>query len=483
MPKILVVLEGNSENKPELASQLSDRSHHVETAPEGSLALAALRNTPFDVVICDGPGNGANGVDLLGAVAAEFPDVRCIVAAQNPSVSDSVTALKRGAVDYIPDSEGPETVVAAVEALLSENGRKTGATGCRKDSLEKSEESSEEDSGEDAGEVSGFSGLVGESPAMLKVFKVIRKVARTSSTVLVTGESGTGKELIARAIHAGSDRKGAPMVVINCGAIPGELLESELFGHEKGAFTGAHKSRMGRFEMADGGTLFLDEIGDMSPDLQVKLLRALQEQVFERVGSTRSIRVDVRIISATNKDLPLAIEEGRFREDLFYRLNVIPVPLPPLRKRRSDIPLLVAHFLGKLAERMGERKKTAEDTLELLTAYDWPGNIRELENMMERLSVLVDDEMITAADLPENVTGRSGDGREEILFPLDAGLGFNDAVEKHQRALILDALNRTNWVKAKAAELLKMNRTTLVEKIKKMNLEPAREQALEIGSA
>lgn len=479
MPKILVVLEGNSENKPELASLLSDRSHHVETAPDGSLALAALRRNPFDVVICDGPGQGGSGVDLLGAVAAEFPDVRCIVAAENPSVSDSVTALKQGAIDYIPDSEGPETVATAVEALLAGNGGKTLATGLAKVTREKPGG----DCPEDAGEGSGFSGLVGESSAMLKVFKVIRKVARTSSTVLVTGESGTGKELIARAIHAGSDRKDAPMVVINCGAIPGELLESELFGHEKGAFTGAHRSRMGRFEMADGGTLFLDEIGDMSPDLQVKLLRALQEQVFERVGSTRSIQVDVRIISATNKDLPQAIAQGRFREDLFYRLNVIPIPLPPLRKRRSDIPLLVTHFLGKLAERMGERKKTADDALELLMGYDWPGNIRELENLMERLSVLVDEAVITAADLPENVTGRSGDGGEEILFPLVAGLGFNDAVEQHQRALILDALNRTNWVKAKAAELLKMNRTTLVEKIKKMNLEPARERALESGSA
>ncbi|OQY13475.1 MAG: RNA polymerase subunit sigma-54 [Desulfobacteraceae bacterium 4572_19] len=316
-------------------------------------------------------------------------------------------------------------------------------------------------------------GIVGKSTKILSVLKRIQKVASSTSTVLVTGESGTGKELIAQAIHSNSPRCNAPIVVINCGAIPGELLESELFGHEKGAFTGAHRARMGRLEMANGGTVFLDEIGDMSPDLQVKLLRAVQEQCFERVGSTSSTKVDIRIISATNKDLKLSVGKGKFREDLFYRLNVIPIHVPPLRERTVDIPLLVSYFIDRLSERNGqEKKKVSEEAVACLMAYSWPGNIRELENLMERLLVLVDDDLIVVGDLPgyiqDGKTLRNKDFAGDIL---EEGLGFNEAVERHQKSLIIEALNRTNWVKAKAAELLQINRTTLVEKIKKMKIE------------
>jgi transcriptional regulator with PAS, ATPase and Fis domain len=328
-----------------------------------------------------------------------------------------------------------------------------------------------------------FDEFVGQSLEIIKVKKTIVKVAPTNSTILITGESGTGKELIARAIHNISQRKHEPMVVINCGAIPGELLESELFGHEKGAFTGAHRTRVGRFEMADEGIIFLDEIGDMSPSLQVKLLRVLQEQTFERVGGTRSIKVNIRIISATNKNLKNAMKEGTFREDLYYRLNVIPIKVPPLRHRKTDIRLLVDFFLDRIAKRLHQPKKQISDeVMQLLMAYSWPGNIRELENLMERLSVMADNDLIVKDDLPLSIVNPETFRFHAAINAIDNGLGFNEAIEIHQKALLLQALNRTNWVKAKAAELLKMNRTTLVEKIKKMDLESFKEDQEDVSS-
>ena len=317
-------------------------------------------------------------------------------------------------------------------------------------------------------------GIVGSSEEIIRVLGIARKVASTDSTVLITGESGTGKELIARAIHRNSPRCNGPLVVINCGAIPGELLESELFGHEKGAFTGAHRARPGRFELADGGTIFLDEIGDMSPDLQVKLLRAIQEKCFERVGATHSTHVDIRIISATNKDLALAVSKNQFREDLYYRLNVIPVIMPPLRVRRCDIPLLAAHFTDKLARRTGmEEKRFSEETLVIMKGYEWPGNVRELENLVERFSVLVDGSVVEASDLPGHFLDATAHDADmpPHYFDVREGVNFHESVEQHQKNLILQALHESNWVKAKAAELLNMKRTTLVEKIKKMKLE------------
>ncbi|MCF6247318.1 MAG: sigma-54 dependent transcriptional regulator [Desulfobacula sp.] len=317
--------------------------------------------------------------------------------------------------------------------------------------------------------------IAGCSKGLMKVLDRARKVSKSDSSVLITGESGTGKELIARAIHKNSSRHNGPMVVINCGAIPGELLESELFGHEKGAFTGAHRSRIGRFEIADKGTIFLDEIGDMSPDLQVKLLRAIQERRFERVGGTAVIDVDIRVVSATNKDLPAAIAEGGFREDLYYRLNVIPIPILPLRERKEDILQLTDYFQDNLVKRVDgyEPKIFSETAKQALLQYDWPGNIRELENLVERVSVLVDDQVIELGDLPENIAKKSSQtGSVSVAAVFTNGVGFNEAVDQYQRSLIRHALDETGWVKARAAELLKMNRTTLVEKIKKMNIQP-----------
>lgn len=316
--------------------------------------------------------------------------------------------------------------------------------------------------------------IAGESDAIRDVLNTVRKVSVSDASVLITGESGTGKELVARAIHGNSYRSQGPMIVINCGAIPGELLESELFGHEKGAFTGAHRSRIGRFELANKGTVFLDEIGDMSPDLQVKLLRALQERKIERVGGVSSIDVDIRIISATNKDLPASIAEGNFREDLFYRLNVIPLHVPPLRERICDLPLLISHFQKKIGSRSyaNSEKQYSDEVLDALTEYSWPGNIRELENLVERLSVMVENSAVSLSDLPGHITSQalpSDTASAAAVF--QKGIGFNDAVEVYQKELICYALEQTDWVKARAAELLKMNRTTLVEKIKKMNIE------------
>jgi transcriptional regulator with GAF, ATPase, and Fis domain len=289
---------------------------------------------------------------------------------------------------------------------------------------------------------------------------------------MILGESGTGKELVTRAIHYNSSRAKGPMVPVNCAAIPSELLESELFGHEKGAFTNAIRTRIGRFELAHGGTIFLDEIGDMDPVLQSKLLRVLQDRAFERIGGTRTIQVDIRVITATHRNLKKAVENGLFREDLYYRLNVIPIEIPPLREHKSDIPLLVHHFL----DHFNKSKKRnirgfEEEALGKLKDYDWPGNIRELENMVERIAILTNNEVITLADLPERI--QTIPPQDQIL-PVDIpdeGIFLDTAVSEFERKLILQALNKTGWVKNKAAQLLNLNRTTLIEKIKRQNLQ------------
>ncbi|MBF0228410.1 MAG: sigma-54-dependent Fis family transcriptional regulator [Desulfamplus sp.] len=322
--------------------------------------------------------------------------------------------------------------------------------------------------------------IAGVSDAVKQVINIIKKVSLSDASVLITGESGTGKELVAKAIHNNSYRSKEPMVVINCGAIPGELLESELFGHEKGSFTGAHRSRVGRFELADKGTLFLDEIGDMSPDLQVKLLRALQERKIEKVGGITTTNIDVRILSATNKDLAASIAQGTFREDLFYRLNVIPLKVPPLRERIDDLLVLIDHFQEKIVQRMyGYSKKIfSNEAITILRNYNWPGNIRELENLVERLSVMVETDTVMPPDLPDYIESHNNSLSMEsvsVSSVFQNGIGFNEAVEEYQKSLILYALEQTHWVKARAADLLKMNRTTLVEKIKKMNIEQEQE--------
>ena len=320
-----------------------------------------------------------------------------------------------------------------------------------------------------------FSGIISESQAMHKVFALIEKVAKTPATVLVLGESGTGKELVAKAIHRLSGRKGK-LVPVNCGAIPEDILESELFGHEKGAFTGAVASRIGRFQMAEAGTIFLDEIGEMSPKLQVKLLRVLQERIVEPVGSTRSVEVNVRVIAATNKDLREEVKAGRFREDLFYRLQVVPVQLPSLRERGDDVAVLARHFINRTCISMGRSAIALSAEVDArLHAYSWPGNVRELENLMERMAVLTDGSTLNSADLPDyisNVGGITQIREIDVTLP-SQGVDFNRMVDEFETHLISLALERTAGNKKAAAKLLSLNRTTLVEKIKKKGLERA----------
>jgi transcriptional regulator with GAF, ATPase, and Fis domain len=318
-----------------------------------------------------------------------------------------------------------------------------------------------------------LTGIMTGCAEMHKVMSVVEKVARTRSTVLILGESGTGKELIAKAIHAMSGRDGK-LVPVNCGAIPEEILESELFGHEKGSFTGAVSSRVGRFQLADGGTIFLDEIGEMSPKLQVKLLRVLQERKVDPVGSTRSIDVDVRVIAATNKDLAEEVKAGRFREDLFYRLQVVPVTLPPLREREGDVELLAQHFLERQAAELNRPELCfSNESLRTLASYNWPGNIRELENLVERIAILSESDEIQVEQLPEylsQVVRLPSSPMFDMALP-QIGVDFNALVDDYENKLITTALSQTGGNKKAAAKLLGLNRTTLVEKIKKKGLE------------
>jgi len=319
---------------------------------------------------------------------------------------------------------------------------------------------------------SAFQEIIGQSPSMRMIFKTIDKVAKSDTTIMLNGETGTGKGLIARAIHECSPRSENAFVQINCGATPEGLLESEFFGYRRGAFTGAHADKAGKFEIAKGGTIFLDEIGDMSPDLQVKVLRVLEEGEFERVGGNETIKTDARIIAATHRDLEEEVQKGNFREDLFYRLYVIPILLPPLRERRADLPFLVEHFLTEFCEK-NERPaiKVSEEALKLLVNYTWPGNVRELRNLIERIVVLKENDLILPEDLPEKVCQIGGRAARPGLDVNGEGISFNTAVSEFEKALILSALEKADWVKNKAAQLLNVKRTTLVEKIKRYNLD------------
>jgi len=454
MERILVV-DDDLEIREGVADVLRQAGYDVDEAKDGKKAIKCIETGSYDLVLTDLNLPKANGMKVLRHVLDESPDTICIILTGFGTIKGSVEAIKMGAFDYISKPVKSDEIVIVVEKALKFR-RLERENILLKQQLRKKYQ---------------FENFIGDSKPIQKVFELIEKVADTDSTVLITGESGTGKELIAKAIHYNSYRRDNPMVVINCGAIPEELLESELFGHEKGAFTGAHKMRVGRFELANGGTIFLDEIGDMSPNLQVKLLRVLQEQKFERVGGTRTLEIDVRIIAATNKNLINAVNRGSFRQDLYYRLNVIPIKVPPLRHRKSDIPLLIDFFFKRidLRKRNGINgfSSKAEDAL---VAYDWPGNVRELENMVERMSILANGDKIELEDVPDSIKGKGAKIESiEVTIPKD-GIVFDQAVEEYERKLILEALNETNWVKTKAAKLLNINRTTLIEKMKKKKL-------------
>jgi DNA-binding NtrC family response regulator len=454
MEKILIV-DDDREILEVIAEILRQAGYDVDQAEDGRVAIRRIEDDFYDLVITDLNLPKVDGMKVLQYVVDQSPDTMCIILTGYGTIKSSVEAIKMGAFDYISKPVKSDEILIVVEKALKFRQLERENI-LLKQQLRKKYR---------------FENFIGDSKPIQKVFELIEKVADTDSTVLITGESGTGKELIAKAIHYNSNRRDNPMVVINCGAIPEELLESELFGHEKGAFTGAHKMRVGRFELANGGTIFLDEIGDMSPNLQVKLLRVLQEQKFERVGGTRTLEIDVRIIAATNKNLINAVTKGSFREDLFYRLNVIPVKVPPLRIRKSDIPLLVDFFLKKFNKQKRKRiEGLAPEALDTLTAYGWPGNVRELENLIERLVILANGDVIDMDDVPESIKGKTARMESlDVKIPKD-GIVFDHAVEEYEKKLILQALSETNWVKTKAAKLLNINRTTLIEKMKKKNL-------------
>jgi DNA-binding NtrC family response regulator len=435
---------------------LRTAGYDVVSAPNGEAGIKALDSNFFDLVFTDLMMPGIGGMDVLQHAVTRSPKTLCIILTGYGTIESSVDAIKNGAFDYITKPITSKALLITVEKALNFQSLKEENSRLKKELQKKYR----------------FNNIVGTSKAMRKVFDLIEKVADTDGTVLISGASGTGKELIASAIHYNSSRGDKPMVVINCGAIPEELLESELFGHEKGAFTGAYKNRTGRFEMANGGTFFLDEIGEMSPSLQVKLLRVLQEQKFEKVGGTKTVHVDVRIIAATNKNLTISINKGKFREDLYYRLNVIPIKVPPLKQRKSDIPLLIDYFMKKFrSEKQNLIKEFSNEALEDMMGFDWPGNVREVENVIKRLTILCDNEIVQVDDLPEHIQRKTRSLEPDEEDVLDKDLNLNEAVKDYEKRLILDALEKSNWVKTKAAKLLNINRTTLVEKIKKQNLD------------
>jgi DNA-binding NtrC family response regulator len=422
--------------------------------------MALVSSEPLDLVLCDVRMPGLSGLELVRQVREIDPDLPCIVITGYGSAEQSVEALHAGAFWYLekPFEQRSLDVVRRLVDQAIEHRRLRTENRLLQSQLRSRYR---------------FDSVVGQSEALRDVLELVGKVADTDSTVLVTGESGTGKELIARAIHYNSRRADRVMVTVNCGAIPEELLESELFGHVKGAFTNAVQHREGRFAAADGGTVFLDEIGDMSPSLQVKLLRVLQDRTFEPVGSSKTVRVDVRVIAATHRDLADAIRRGTFREDLFYRLNVIPIEVPPLRQRREDVPLLIEHFLSRLNQEKGRKVEgITPAAVERLAEYDWPGNVRELENLIERLVVLRGKGVIDVEHLPPSL--RRPAAGTDLALPVmgPEGLPFNEVVDQVETHLILRALEQTRWNKNRAAQLLGLNRTTLIEKIKKKKLEP-----------
>ena len=456
--KILVV-DDESKIRDHFSEFLGQEGFDVDTAENGQVAISKIDENFYDVVLIDLNMPKVDGMTVLRHLVENEPESIGIILTGYASIRNAVEAMKAGAFDYLAKPVKMEEVLMVIKrAIEFRNLRRENYV--LKRQLKKKYK---------------FENFIGDSPAMHKVFRTIEKVADTDSTVLILGESGTGKELVARAIHYHSARRDKPLIPVNCGAIPEELLESELFGHEKGAFTNAIRTRIGRFEMANGGTIFLDEIAEMSPHLQVKLLRVLQEQEFERLGGTRTIKCDVRIIAATNKNLEQAVAEGKFREDLYYRLKVIPIQLPPLRERKSDIPLLVNHFLEQMNRAKKKKIRGIEkEVLRALEEYDWPGNVRELENVIERMVILSEGDYITVEDLPEKIAA----GRKKASIGMtelpEEGISLSQAVNEYERQLIISALEKTGWVKNRAAKLLKMNRTTLVEKIKKQGIERPR---------
>jgi DNA-binding NtrC family response regulator len=443
----ILIIDDDSSLRRVLEYNLQQEGYDVCTAADGASGLKLFEEKSPVLVITDLKMPGMTGFQLLSAVKERSPGTVVIVLTAFGAIDTAVEAMKLGAFDYLTKPFNRDELKLTVKKALQLQGLS-----------EENRLLKEELSGR-----AEFKSIVGTSRAMEGVFSVVRKVADTEATVLITGESGTGKELVARAIHSGSSRRGGPFIAVNCAAIPRDLLESELFGHVKGAFTGAIRDKDGKFQLADGGTIFLDEVGDLPLDLQPKLLRVLQERVVEQVGGSSLKKIDVRVVAATNADLEKGIAEGRFRDDLYYRLSVIPLRLPPLRERVEDIALLVRYFCGKFG---GTEVSFAKDALELLTRYTWPGNVRELENTVERLLIMRESDQITALELPDKFRGGAPKTEGGVLrLPPD---GYS--LEQLEREVVLEALTRCDWNQTAAARFLRIPRHTLIYRMEKYQI-------------
>jgi two-component system, NtrC family, response regulator AtoC len=435
---------------------LKNAGYRISGCGSGKEAYRLLTNEPFDIVITDLFLPDVTGIDILKKVKGIPRAIEVILITGHASAETAVRAMKEGAFDYITKPLNFEELRVILENAVEKQRLLSENVYLKKQLRDKYE----------------FSNIIGSSPAMQKVFTRISKIIKTDSTVLILGESGTGKELIAKAIHGNGPRRDKPFIAVHCGAIPENLLESELFGYTKGAFTGAIRDKIGKFEAANHGTIFLDEIGTLPMHLQIKLLRVLQEQEVERIGSNRPIKLDVRVISATNVNLEEEVKRGAFRDDLFYRLNVIPVTLPPLRDRVEDILPLVRHFLVKYCKEM-DRPPMAitKEALMAFEVYKWPGNVRELENAVERTVALTEGDQITLSDLPSNITKAYSEQEEFPSRVTSRGVDLGKALTDIERKMIGDALALSGGVKARAAALLNLNRTTLVEKMRRLGME------------
>jgi DNA-binding NtrC family response regulator len=453
----LLLVEDEPLLRETIAEQLANRKYRVEQAGSAEAALTRLAEFAFDVVVTDLRLPGMDGTAVVEGAVDLYPEIVAIVITGFSTIKIAVEAIKRGAADFVAKPFQIEELLHALDGAFDKRRLKSENAYLRAQLDNRHR----------------FEGIVGKSEAMARLFHLLETVAATSSTILITGETGSGKEVVARAIHHNSPRRSHPFIALNCSAIPETLLEAELFGHVRGAFTGAIGNRQGRVEQAHKGTLFLDEVGTMSPALQVKLLRVLQEREFERIGDVNTTKVDVRVIAATNGDLRRMVADGQFREDLFYRLNVIPVAVPPLRDRREDIPLLVQHFLEKFRESAPaaaqEAMTVSQEAMRRLMSFHWPGNVRQLENTVERaVAIGAGRSQIDVGDLLPELVHSDGSRFSAALSLPDEGLDLDAFVASVERELIQRSLERTGGNKGQAARLLHLKRTTLVEKLKRL---------------
>ncbi len=462
----VLIIDDHDSMREGLELLLRKRGHRTLSAEGGEQGLQLLTDEGADLVITDLKMAKVDGIEVLKRVKENFPLVEVLVITAYGTIEKAVEAMKLGAADFITKPFSSEEFGVKIDRLLNEQAERERLrkenVALRVENLYLRQETD-----------TRYGEIIGESPAMKEVFRLVDRVARSDSTVILYGESGTGKELVARAIHAGSPRSGGPFVRVNCGALAEGLLDSELFGHERGAFTGAEKRRRGRFELADTGTLFLDEISTISPATQVRLLRVLQERELERVGGEETLSVDVRIIVATNTPQDELVSDGGLRQDLFYRLHVVPITLPPLRERTGDTPLLVEHFVEKLRERTCSMVSSfSAEAIEVLSEYHWPGNVRELENVVERALVMAEHEVLQAADIP--ALGTSGPAQSASLPDASlpgGGMDLNVLMEGMEEKLIREALERARGVKAEAARLLGLKSSAFYYKLEKYGID------------